>query len=187
MKISVRFTPPFLPLRDSPPPLAGSFALRFLHGAARPQVLRAFHHDARAGIETVDDRGARLDIHERHGALGDLAVGADDVHEAVLGPGLHGLGGNHRRVAKRARRDLDVHVHAGPELRLRVGEFRLHLDGAAVGSTVLSTNVTMPLKGGTVASFTLATTEPSPAASAVCSAGSSFSGIVNETAMGRSA
>src|SRR6476619_1808991 len=53
-----------------------------------------------------------------------------------------------------------------------------------VGSTLLSTNVTTPLYAAGGPSFTEADTGTLPAASAVCSAGSSFSGIVNATAMG---
>ncbi len=98
-----------------------------------PQVLRALDHDARAGLDAVDHREALLEVGERHVALRDLVVGAHDVHEALVGAGLHRLRGHHRRVAEGARRDRHGHEHARPELRLRVLELRLEADGAGRG------------------------------------------------------
>src|SRR5579862_6673033 len=52
----------------------GAAALGFRDHAARPQVLRALHHDARAGAEAVDHREAFLEVREVDVALGDLVV-----------------------------------------------------------------------------------------------------------------
>ncbi len=104
---------------------------RYLHERARRDRLVAVEHDALAVAQALDDRLLVLHAHERDGLGGDLVRAVQDVDETPARSLEDRVRRQQHGVVCRARGDGRLHVGAGPERLLRVGEDRLQVDRAA--------------------------------------------------------